>query len=187
MHIFVALLLFFGPPFWEAKQPSQWSDAEISQILTSSPWTQTATPEPLVKLFLATARPIEDAEAELRLRGSKDYAEPDPEFAEYVSRNRDSQVVLAIDYRKVRPDWPEGSERQMQDESMMLVGRRKHRMTGYFPPTPADPVLRISFPRDVTLSDRRVLFRLYLPGITFPERDVEFNVKDLVYRGKLEM
>jgi len=28
---------------------------------------------------------------------------------------------------------------------------------------------------------------LYLPGLNFPERDVEFRVKDLMFQGKLEM
>ena len=54
-------------------------------------------------------------------------------------------------------------------------------------PTPSDPVLRLIFPREVRTSDKSVLFRLYLPGINFPERDTEFRVKDLMYQGKLEM
>ena len=32
-----------------------------------------------------------------------------------------------------------------------------------------------------------MIFRLYLYGLSFPEREVEFRLKDLVYQGKLEM
>ena len=48
-------------------------------------------------------------------------------------------------------------------------------------------MLRLVFPRVVKISDKSVLFRLYLGGLTFPEREVEFRVKDLMYQGKLEM
>jgi hypothetical protein len=43
------------------------------------------------------------------------------------------------------------------------------------------------FPRAVKPSDKSVLFRLYLGGLKFPEREIEFRVKDLTYQGKLEM
>jgi hypothetical protein len=36
-------------------------------------------------------------------------------------------------------------------------------------------------------TDKNVVFRLYLPGVTFPDREVEFRVKDLMYHGKLAM
>jgi hypothetical protein len=39
----------------------------------------------------------------------------------------------------------------------------------------------------VKASDKTVFFRLYLAGLKFPEREVEFRVKDLMYQGKLEM
>jgi hypothetical protein len=43
------------------------------------------------------------------------------------------------------------------------------------------------FPRSVRPADKSVAFRLYLPGLPFPEREAEFHVKDLSYKGKLEM
>ena len=48
-------------------------------------------------------------------------------------------------------------------------------------------VLRLIFPRAVKPTDKTVVFRLYLGGLKFPEREVEFRVKDLTYQGKLEM
>lgn len=69
----------------------------------------------------------------------------------------------------------------------MRIGRKTWPIVGYFPPTPSDPVLRLVFPRAVRPSDKRVVFRLYLPGVDFPDREAEFIVKDLIYHGALEM
>src|SRR5678809_1435483 len=77
--------------------------------------------------------------------------------------------------------------RKLENESVMLIGKnRKHKLVGHFPPTPADPILRLVFPREVKPTDKSVVFRLYLPGVDFPERELEFEVRDLMYHGKLE-
>ena len=39
--------------------------------------------------------------------------------------------------------------RQMEQECVMRVGRKKLKMTGHFPPSPGDPYLRLAFPREV--------------------------------------
>jgi hypothetical protein len=187
MHTFLALLFLFAPPFWEARQPPQWSNQEVEEMLHNSPWAQNCGRDPSMRVFLATAEPIEDAETELRIRGLQPLREPDPDYTAYASRNRDTQLVLAVDYQDRAPSWREEDNRRMEEESFLLVGRRKHRMVGFFPPTPSDPVLRLAFPRDIQPSDKRVVFRLYLPGISFPERDAEFEIKDLLYHGRLEM
>ena len=77
--------------------------------------------------------------------------------------------------------------RKMEAESVMLVGRKTYKIIGHFPPTPSDPVLRLVFSREVQPADKKVVFRLYVPGVDFPEREVEFQVKELLYHGKLEM
>lgn len=187
MHTFLALLFLFAPPFWEARQPPEWADSEVDQMLHNSPWAQKAGPEPSVRIFLASARPIREAEAELRIRGREVVPDPDPDYLEYAARNADSQVILAVEYQRAGVSWPVEEERRLKDQCVMVAGRRKHHMIGYFPPTSDDPVLRIAFPRDAQPTDKRILFRLYLPGITFPEREAEFDVKQLFYHGKLEM
>ena len=56
---------------------------------------------PVVMVYLATAAPIEHAEAELRLRLKKNphpMPEPDPDYLEYLSDHRDENLVLAITY-----------------------------------------------------------------------------------------
>ena len=75
----------------------------------------------------------------------------------------------------------------MEEETSMVIGRKSFHFVGHFPPTSSDPVLRLIFNREVTPSDKAVTFRIYLPGLNFPEREVEFRVKDLMFQGKLEM
>jgi hypothetical protein len=122
------------------------------------------------------------------VRGSKPLHEPDPDYAAHMTEHRGEQLVLAIPYpTRARLDKEEEYQR-MEAECEMLIGRsRKYKMAGYFPPTPSDPVLRIVFPREAQKTDKSVTFRLYLPGIDFPEREITFMVKELMYRGKLEM
>ena len=80
-----------------------------------------------------------------------------------------------------------GEDKLMEDETAMVIGKKQYPILGHFPPTPSDPVLRLIFPRAVKTTDKQVVFRLYLPGLNFPEREAVFEVKDLMYRGKLEM
>jgi hypothetical protein len=67
------------------------------------------------------------------------------------------------------------------------VGRKRLKMTGHFPPSPSDPYLRMAFPRQVTVNDKTVSFELYLPGVAIPFRAIQFTLKDMLVRGKLEM
>ena len=75
----------------------------------------------------------------------------------------------------------------MEEESILKVGRKKHHMTGHFPPTPSDPYLRMAFPRELGPNDKSLLFELYLPGIGGGYAMVEFRLKELLYQGKPEM
>ena len=190
MHALWPLVFFLAQPFWEAKPPERWSDAEIEAIRHDSPWAQVAGPDPAVVVYLATAAPIEMAEAELRLRMKKNTSrlpEPDPDYSAYLRENRQDQFVLAIAYPTLKGLGKADESKRMEEESVMAIGRKSYHFTGHFPPTPSDPVLRLTFNREVKASDKTVSFRLYLPGLNFPERDVEFRVRDLMFQGKLEM
>jgi hypothetical protein len=190
MRILLAWFFLWGQPFWETKPPEHWSDGEIESLRTESPWAQRTTQDPSTVVFLATAAPIEHAEAELRLRYRKNsnrLAEPDPDYSEYLSLHRNEQFVLGVTYKSLKGLSQAGEDKRMEEESAMLVGNRTYKILGHFPPTPSDPVLRLIFPRAVKPTDKSVVFRLYLGGMSFPEREVEFRVKDLVYQGRLEM
>ena len=188
MHAFIgAVLFFFAAPFWEAKPSEKWTLTEIGQMLTDSPWAQTIGPEPNVLVYLAAAAPIEQAESELRLRSRRALRQPDADYQAYLSENRETHFVLAVNYPERARLRIAEEQRRLEKETVLRIGRKEYPITGHFPPTPSDPVLRLIFPREVRESDKKVVFRLYLPGVNFPDREVEFTVKELMYHGKLEM
>jgi hypothetical protein len=186
MHVLAAALLFLSQPFWDAKPPEGWTDREIDLLLTESPWAQSAGPAPVVTVYFATAAPVEEAESEVRVRGKRPLREPDPDYSYYLLHNRETQFVLAIPYPLIRPI-AEAERKRMEEECVMVAGKKRWKMAGHFPPTLSDPVLRLVFPREVRPTDKSVVFRLYLPALDFPDREVEFRVKDMVYRGELAM
>lgn len=187
MHALLPLFLFLAQPFWETRPPEKWTALEIDSLLTNSPWAQTTGPSPNVLVYLATAGPIEDAESELRLRKKNPLPEPDPDYSAYISEHHDQSIVVAIPYSSL--PWVSKPEEihSLEEGTEMIVGRKSFKIVGFFPPMPADPVLRLVFPRQVRPEDRTVVLRLYLPGVSFPEREVQFRVKDLMYHGKLAL
>ena len=190
MHTLLPLFFFLAQPFWETKAPEAWSIAEIEAIRTASPWAQRTDEAPVAVVYLATAAPIEQAEAELRLRLKKNphpMPEPDPDYVEFLNTHRADTFVLAVTYPTLAGLGDARESKRMEEESVMLIGKKSYGILGHFPPTPSDPVLRLIFPRAVKPADKTVVFRLYLGGLKFPEREVEFRVKDLTYQGKLEM
>ncbi len=187
MRVLVAFLFFLAQPFWETKPPEKWTDREIETVLSASPWVETVGPEPSVRVYLATAAPIEQAEAERRIRAKKPGAMLDPDYLDYLLENREQAFVLAIPYGNLGGLGNAEENKRMELDTEMKIGRKTYKILGHFPPTTADPVLRLIFPRAVKPTDKTVLFTLYVPGVAFPERDVSFNVKDLMFRGKLEM
>ena len=190
MHALLPMFLFLAQPFWEARPPEQWTDAEIQQIRTNSPWAQSVGHPSATTVFLATALPIEHAETELRLRMKKNpnpMPEPDPDLVEYLRDHREEALVVGVIYPRMNSFGKAGEDKKMEEETVMVVGRKEIHILGYFPPTPSDPVLRLIFPRMVKDGDKTVTFRLYLPGLSFPEREAVFKVKELTYQGKLAM
>jgi hypothetical protein len=187
MHGLLALLFFLALPFWETRPPEKWTDREIETVLHASPWVEVVGPDPAVQVYLATAAPIEEAEAEWRARIKKPLPMLDPDYLDYVREHREDAFVLAISYEKLGPVGRAEENHRMEEDSVMTIGRRDYRILGYFPPTTTDPVLRLIFPRALKPTDKTVEFKLYVPGAPFPEREVSFRVKDLVYHGKLQM
>jgi hypothetical protein len=187
MRLFLATLFFLAQPFWETKPPERWSDREIDGLLHDSPWAQSVGPEPGVLVYLATAAPIESAEQEARLRTTDPLEEPDPDYLDYLRENRARDFVLAIPGVSLTGVRDPSEERAMEEQTQMVIGRKSFKMIGHFPPSEMDPVLRLIFPREAEATDKTVVFRLYLPGMPFPNREVEFRVKDLLYHEKLAM
>ncbi|HEY4365522.1 MAG TPA: hypothetical protein VGN17_31465 [Bryobacteraceae bacterium] len=203
ISVLVPLLLLMAGPFWEAQAPKEWTDAQLEGLLADSPWAQVmAGPGQsalAVNARLALASPIEQAEKEQARRaalrskpGAKKEAsdEEDPGAREYrlwLEDNRATQIILAIRMTSNEGLLDEKEVRRMEDESVMRVGKKKIKMTGHFPPSAGDPFLRMAFPREVQLSDKSVIFDVYLPGVSAPFRSAEFKLKDMVVGGKLEL
>jgi hypothetical protein len=188
----LALVLLFAAPFWASRPPAEWSETELETLFSESPWAQPLTgPRNAtgVIAYFATAKPMEEGEHELERRAKKK-PPPDPLLEEYrawLNENRDTQIVLAIPIGENKAYSDAKETRRMEEECVMKVGRKKFKLTGHFPPTRGDAHLRLAFPREVTSADKSVSFDLYVPGIAIPFRSVEFQVKDLIVNGKLEM
>src|SRR5258706_9989832 len=174
MHALVPLLFLMVQPFWETRPPEQWTAAEIDQIRTNSPWAQFVGRVSPEVVFLATALPVEHAETELRLRFKKNreaLPEPDPDYVVYLREHRSEAFVVGVTYPRLISFGKPGEDKRMEEETALVIGRKEYRILGYFPPTPSDPVLRLIFPRAVKPGDKQITFRLYLPGLNFPERE----------------
>jgi hypothetical protein len=192
LHLFGAFLFFFAQPFWEAKPPEKWTDAEIASLRNTSPWAQQIGQAPnMVTVYFATAAPIEEAERELRLRLKKNPVRPvpelDPDYLDYLREHHDDSIVVGVTYPTLSGLGNSEESKTMEEGCVMAIGRKEYKIIGHFPPTPSDPVLRLIFPRMVKPTDKTVFLRLYLGGLKFPEREAEFRVKDMMYQGKLEL
>lgn len=196
MHgLAVLCALLAAAPFWEAKAPRDWSDAEVSELLHGSPWAQSATSEgilsqPGVPTWLSSALPIEEAEAEaLRRLLFRKHLERQAEIDEYhayLKEQKEKPIVLTVSLPDPLALANAAESRRMEEECFLKVGRKKYKMTGHFPPTPDDPYLRLVFPRTIGPKDKNLEFDLYLPGVTNPYRTVEYQLKEMVFKGKLE-
>lgn len=196
MHSLVLCCLLMAAPFWESKAPHDWTDAELSEILHSSPWAQAATAEgvlrqPGVQTYLSSALPMQEAEAEvIRRRQIRNRPTGPPEteeYREFLKAQKEKPIVLTIHFPDPLALADGALSRRMEEECVMKIGRKKYKMTGHFPPAPDDPYLRLVFPRAVGPKDKIIEFELYLPGAPDPYRTVEYELKNLVYKGKLEL
>ena len=191
MTALVALILAISgrAPFWEAKTPAQWTDGELTELLTNSPWAQQAVDArgAGTAVYLASARPLREAELELARR-QPPVDDPDAqEYRDFLRDNQGRQIVLAVALPNSKALDDPGELKHVEDECVLKVGRTKYQMTGHFPPSPSDPLLRLVFPRPAVTDGKSLVFDLYVPGIANHYRSAEFRFKDLTYRGALEM
>lgn len=190
--LFWVSLALAAQPFWEQKSPREWSDEELLRMLTDSPWAQTSEAKagPDTPIYLASAKPMLEAETEwLRRYSLKSTApKPDPtarnEYEQYLQENRGKVIVVALRNPNMQALASAEEVRLMEAESFLKVGRTKVKMTGHFPPAGSDPVLRLIFPTPAG-QVKELSFELYLPGVPAPYRHAVFRMKDLVYRGEI--
>lgn len=202
----MALLLYVSwllvVPFWESAPPVEWSEEQLILLLNNSPWAQTVgdgvgratrLPGPPVLMYLASATPLRQAEEELIRRRYKQ--QPDlhaaivdarEEYQAYLAEQVGKVIVVAIPLA-ANALADVGETKRMESESLLRVGKRKVKTTGHFPPTPADPILRLIFPKDLPEGTKEFTVEVYLPSIPAPYRSATFRVKDLMYRGQPDL
>lgn len=192
VHLAVSLLwasapFFAAAPFWDAKEPKEWNEEDLRQMLSDSPWARTSG----ARIFLASARPIREAEEQMRLRHGRPRAPGElphdaEEYELYLRENPGKHIILAA--RLPRPDslMDASESRAMTEGSYMKAGGRKIKMIGHFLPTSSDPYVRFLFPRVDLSKIRSFSFELYLPSVDRPFRMVEFFLKEMKYKGSLE-
>jgi hypothetical protein len=187
MHSIAMWLALAAAPFWETKAPTEWSEEQLHIMLTDSPWAQ-AVANGESYAFLASARPMQDAEREMsRRRTAKGSEPPDPEYTDFIAQDQGRHIVLAILYRNLKLLADAREAARIEQESVLKVGKKKYKITGQFPPTPMDPYLRLVYPREIGPNDKSLVFELYLPGTAGSYQLVEFRTKELLYHGKPEM
>lgn len=182
------LLAFLSGGFWDTKPPEEWSVEEVQAIFEASPWSRTlrVRGDPL-QAHLASALPMREAEKRQRAFQKRTGA-PDASFAEYLAMMDEGEyMVLAVKIQD-RERFSDGTMvNRMQKDSQMRIGKKSYPLLTHFPPSSSDSYLRLVFKRPaVALSDKSIFFAFLVPGATDPYRNVEFNLKEMQFRGKLE-
>lgn len=198
MSLLMYVSWLLAVPFWESAPPVEWSEGQLIGLLNDSPWAQTVgdggratrLPGPPVLMYLASAKLMRQAEEELIRRRYKQ--QPDlhaaivdarEEYKAYLAEQGGKVIVVAIPL-DANALSDAGETKRMESESLIRAGKRKVKSTGHFPPTPADPILRLIFPKDLPEGTKEFTVEVYLPSIPGPYRSATFRVKDLVYRGQ---
>ncbi len=177
-------LLLLALPFWETMDPKDWTEEQLDDISRVSPWSREEG-------FLATAKPLQWAEAEWKrrhiARNRKTEAAVlfEDDYREFLKQHGSTHVVFAV--RVTRPhDLADEKEiRDMEKECYLRNGRQKLKLVAHFPPNSSDPYLRLVFPRPQSI-EKTLKLSLYLPGVEKPYRELEFFPKEMTFQGKLE-
>jgi hypothetical protein len=76
MHLILLLAMLWAAPFWESKTPREWSDEDLLEMFTNSPWAQMTQfgNAGRIGVYLATAKPMREAEEEAIRRYSSKQA-----------------------------------------------------------------------------------------------------------------
>ena len=182
LALLFAVAAFGQSSFWDAKPPKDWSEEELGRILANSPWAREEG-------FLASAKIMQDAEDEWRRRHiSKRTEQPEPaenDYAEFVKNNPGKHVILAVRIEAYNDFLKAEETREMEKSCVLKAGKQKLRLVGHFPPSSADPYLRLVFPRPATV-EKNLRFELYLPGVSKPYRELEFYGKEMTVKGALQ-
>ena len=188
MNLVAFLLLAAAGGFWDSKPVEDWTVEEVQSIFEGSPWSRTLRVRgDALQAHLASALPMREAEKRQRAFQKRKGA-PDASFAEYLAMmEEDGYIVLAVKIQE-REKFSDGvMVSRMQKDTQMRIGKKNYTLLTHFPPSSSDPYLRLVFKRPALgPSDKSIFFAFLVPGATDPYRNVEFQVKDLQYKGTIE-
>jgi hypothetical protein len=172
--------------FWNSKAPADWSIEEVRLLLQQSPWATVsrATLNAPIPIHVATAEPMRIAEAKERV-ASRYHVEPGASFEEYEGMVAEGKyIVLAVAMRDSSAMADAIESKSLEKDSVLYAGKRAYKLITVFPPTPGDPYIRYVFPRDVRPGDKSLSFDVYIPGVNYPQRHLEFDLREMIYKGK---
>ncbi|MFN7924227.1 MAG: hypothetical protein U0Q16_29265 [Bryobacteraceae bacterium] len=168
--------------FWDSKEPKDWSEDELNRLLTDSPWARSDA-------YLASSEAMRLAEQEWRRRHeAKQLDAPDPgedDYFEFIRNDRGKHVVLAVRVTDFNQMADAKEIREMEKNCWLRSGKQKIRASGHFPPTSRDAFLRLVFPRPEA-AVKNLKFDLYLPGVAGTFRQLEFELKEMSYKGRTD-
>lgn len=191
----VRLLAFFlaAAAFWETKPPQQWTGDQLLYMMTESPWVQAGKSglnsqwETGLVMYLASAKPMRDAEAEMHRRtaATDDFLFED--YRAWLAENADKYIVLAVRIAKEEALANAEDAALMEKDSKMIVSGRKYPVKFFFAASKKDPWARLAFPRAVTDKNKQVEFEVFVPLVSGNYRLAIFDIKTLMSNGKLEI
>lgn len=155
--------------------------------MLDSPWAMVSRAERggTAVVHLASAEPIQLAEAKER-QARRHRADAGPNFEEYQALLKEGRyIVVAVLVRDPTAVSDSIESKSLERDSVLHIGRRTYKLVTHFPPTEGDPYLRYIFPREAKPNDKSLNFDLYIPGIVFPQRHIEFDLREMQYKGKL--
>ena len=185
MPKWIALLaVLAAAPYWESTEVKDWNEEQLIDFFNNSPWAQPAEAvastgsKDGISTFLATSVPMQLAELEMRRRRIRKVAGVDvvadpawEEFREFLTTATFEATGMAM----------------MENQSIMRIGKQKVKMSGYFPPSPTDGYTRLIFPKGNAGDAKEIVFELYVPGTSMPNRMAIYSRRAINYRGRLEM
>ena len=180
----IPLLFLLAEPFWISRPAKLWTDAELQGILQSSPWAQTEG----ITVYLATAQPMRDAEAEVRRRSGQANPEfdRDTDYDEFLKERGAESIVVAVRAQDQTGLLVPEEMARLQKDCRLRSGKKLLKLSGLFPPTLGDPILRLIFPRDLDPKADKVRLELYIPALDGKAwRTFEFPIKAMMIEGKL--
>jgi hypothetical protein len=179
------LLFLLAEPFWQSRPPAQWTPAELESMFRASPWSQTDK----IRVYFATAKPMRDAETELRRRnGGNPEFDRDSDYEEFLREHGAESIVIAVQQSDQTGLLIPEEMARLEKDCQIRSGKRLLKLTAVFPPTNSDPMLRLVFPRDLDPKADKVRLELYIPALDGKAwRTFEFNIKPMLVDGKLEI